>query len=258
MIFGDYYWSYLFIKKIQSNHNFEIILIVTSEKKEKTFVKLKEKNIEEKIELYESNNFEKIYKKLIKLKYDYILSVAYSRIFKGIILEKNYKKILNIHPSYLPERGGPDPVRNGIIEEDKYFGITLHLVNEKVDCGMIVSRYKFKNNQRDDTELILKKLAQKFFKSIFLDIVNLKKNNLKNIRQNKLISFAPRITEEQLLIRRTDTIDIIKKKIRATLPYKNLKIALDGKKLIIKKIIFEKKKHFTKFTLTEGHFYFYK
>lgn len=258
IIFGDYFWSYLFFEKIISNHNFDIKLFVTSKKKEKTFISSNKIKILKKTNLYESNNLINISKKLDNIKYDFIISVAYSKIFKGNFLKKNSMKILNIHPSFLPKRRGPDPIRNGIINNDKYFGVSLHIVERGIDSGMLISRYKLKNNKIDHTKFILNKLANKFFKLIFLDIINYKDNNLKCFKQNNLISFAPKISDNQLLIKKTDSLNLTKRKIRATLPYKNINLDYLGQKLTVKEISFNYKKNYTRFALKKGSIYYKK
>ena len=255
IIFGDYYWSYLFYEKVQLNQNFEIKLFVTSKKKEKTFISNKRKIIIKKTKLIESSNLDSICRKLDSINYDFILSIAYSKIFKGNILKRNFGKILNIHPSFLPLRRGPDPIRNGILKNDKNFGVSLHLVDSLIDSGKLISRYKLKNNQKDNTKLILDKFANKFFKYIFLDIINFSENKVKFFNQNNFNSFAPKITDDLLQISKKDSLNLIKRKIRATLPFRDIYLGDFGKRIKIKEISFKYKKNFTKFVLTRGSIY---
>ena len=255
IIFGDYYRSYLFFEKVKLNHNFEIKLFITSKKNERTFISNKKEIITKKTKLIESSNLDSICKKLDKINYDFIISIAYSKIFKGEILKRNFGKILNIHPSFLPRRRGPDPIRNGILKNDKNFGVSLHQVDRLIDSGKLISRYKLKNNQKDNTKLILDKFANKFFKYILLDIVNFSENKPKFFNQNDFYSYAPKITDDLLQISKRDSLNLIRRKIRATLPFRDIYLDNYGERIKIKEISFKYKKNFTRFVLTRGSIY---
>ena len=58
----------------------------------------------------------------------------------GIVSQKclKGKKILNAHPGIIPNSRGLDSFKWAILE-DKPLGVTLHYIDEKVDCGVIVS-----------------------------------------------------------------------------------------------------------------------
>ncbi len=48
------------------------------------------------------------------------------------------KKILNAHPGIIPNSRGLDSFKWAILE-DRMLGVTLHFIDEKVDCGEIVA-----------------------------------------------------------------------------------------------------------------------
>ncbi|MDE7175619.1 MAG: hypothetical protein K2N75_06210 [Helicobacter sp.] len=48
------------------------------------------------------------------------------------------KKILNAHPGIIPNSRGLDSFKWAILE-DRPLGVTLHYIDEKIDCGEIVS-----------------------------------------------------------------------------------------------------------------------
>jgi hypothetical protein len=53
------------------------------------------------------------------------------------------KKWLNFHPGPLPEMGGRNLAYNAIMEKRKYFGATIHWMNEKFDEGPIIECQRF-------------------------------------------------------------------------------------------------------------------
>ena len=52
----------------------------------------------------------------------------------------SFQYCLNIHPSYLPDHRGPEPVMWGLLDRQQAFGITLHMIDSRVDTGEIVSQ----------------------------------------------------------------------------------------------------------------------
>jgi len=52
------------------------------------------------------------------------------------------KGIVNIHPSLLPEYRGPTPVQTAILNRNKVSGVTLMLLDDKIDHGPIIDQQK--------------------------------------------------------------------------------------------------------------------
>ena len=105
-------------------------------------------------------NYElKILKKIKKYKISIICLAGYMKIIsKGFI--KNYgKKIINIHPSLLPEYKGLNTFSRVLKNNEKKTGCSVHFVNEKLDSGKIIIQKRFYIEKKDD-EYILKKKTQ--------------------------------------------------------------------------------------------------
>tara|TARA_Y100001970_G_scaffold294294_1_gene449953 strand:+ start:23347 stop:24195 length:849 start_codon:yes stop_codon:yes gene_type:complete len=238
VLFCDYPWSFEFIKKIIRYKSFIIVLVITSKKKNKTIIE-KNKNFfdQKKIKLHITNSDTEILKFLNKHNIDLGISIAYSKIFKKKLLLMFKKSLLNIHPSYLPFRKGPDPIRNGIIKDDKFFGITLHIIEEQIDTGDIISQYKILNDNKSNVKMVLDKLGKKYFSIIISDIKKFIYSSAKIKKQTKLTknSYSSRLIKKELIINNYDTLKIAVNKIRATLPYNNVYYRYKNKYLISKK-----------------------
>ena len=114
----------------------------------------------------------------IKINYQKFDSIV---IFKTkLIFTKNQlKKVkglkINFHTS-LPKYPGSNGVNYLIYNSDKYFGITVHEVNEKVDNGRIiyVEKERVKKNHLYIPKLLklIYELQTKVFKKIILNISN--------------------------------------------------------------------------------------
>lgn len=89
-------------------------------------------------------------------------------------------KIINIHPSLLPNYGGKGMygahVHNAVIKNQEIeSGISIHLVNEKYDEGRILFQACCELTPQDDADslaLKIHQLEQKYFPKIVEDYIN--------------------------------------------------------------------------------------
>jgi len=66
--------------------------------------------------------------------------VAYGKIIPKEVLNIFPKGVLNVHPSLLPHWRGADPIRAAILAGDKKIGVTVMLIDEKMDHGPILAQ----------------------------------------------------------------------------------------------------------------------
>tara|TARA_Y100000748_G_scaffold261889_1_gene230132 strand:- start:1403 stop:2335 length:933 start_codon:yes stop_codon:yes gene_type:complete len=78
---------------------------------------------------------------------DYAVSMNWATLIKPSTLDLFSKGILNIHPGDLPQYRGNATVNWAILNEEKKIGLTVHLMNEKLDEGPIVKKEFFKLNK---------------------------------------------------------------------------------------------------------------
>ena len=203
--------------------------------------KLLEKS-SKKFYYFESNKIgEKIHKKYLNLNYDYIFCFRSFYILKKNILKKVNKKAINFHPGP-PEYRGKGCVNYALYENSKFYGCTVHLINEKIDNGKIIDVKKFNINKKKSISEVLTKTYKTMFGLAISTIKNIKKNPdfVKNqILKNKNIKWSNKIKNLKDLnnfyhinknIKKNDFLN----KIRATdspkfKPY----IKLYGKKFIL-------------------------
>jgi len=75
---------------------------------------------------------------------DLIVVAAYGQILPKEVLEIPKYGCLNLHPSLLPRWRGPSPIQFTILNGDEETGVTIILMNEKMDQGPIIANSKFK------------------------------------------------------------------------------------------------------------------
>ena len=98
-----------------------------------------------------------------KMQPDICIVAAYGKIIPKEYLEIPKYGFLNIHPSLLPKYRGPSPIQAAILNGDKETGVTIILMDEKIDHGQIIAyeKLKIKNEKYKDLENRLTKLGGK-------------------------------------------------------------------------------------------------
>lgn len=91
---------------------------------------------------------------------DLIVVAAYGKIIPREVLEIPKHKAINVHPSLLPKFRGPSPIQNAILQGEKEIGITIMLMDDKVDHGDILNQTKTKIDPKDTTESLTKKIIE--------------------------------------------------------------------------------------------------
>jgi methionyl-tRNA formyltransferase len=94
------------------------------------------------------------------LKPNLIIVAAYSQIIPKNILDIPKFGCLNLHPSLLPKYRGPSPIQTAILNGDKITGITIMLMDEKIDHGPIISQKRIALILQENSQTLEKKLAQ--------------------------------------------------------------------------------------------------
>lgn len=99
---------------------------------------------------------ELVLEKLAGYKPDYIVLAGYMRILSGYFLSafkgENFFRVINIHPSLLPAFPGATAYQDAFNAGVKESGITIHLVDEKIDHGPILAQAAFPRHNSDDFE----------------------------------------------------------------------------------------------------------
>ncbi len=72
-------------------------------------------------------------------KFDLIALAGYMRILPPEVLELG--SFVNIHPSLLPAFKGKDAIKRAYLAGVKVSGVTVHWVENDVDCGKIIAQY---------------------------------------------------------------------------------------------------------------------
>lgn len=93
------------------------------------------------------------------LKPDLGIVAAYGQIIPKGVLEIPKYGFLNVHPSLLPKYRGSSPVQKAILNGDEETGVTIILLDEKMDHGPILTSDKFQFNKNTNYKELHNNLA---------------------------------------------------------------------------------------------------
>jgi len=79
---------------------------------------------------------------LINSNADVFVVAAYGAILSNEVLSIPSKGAINIHPSLLPKYRGASPIESAILRDDRDTGVSLMLMDEKMDHGPIIAQWK--------------------------------------------------------------------------------------------------------------------
>ncbi len=146
--------------------NSKVKIVISNKINSQGIKKAKKKNIKTKIinqSLYKTKtNFEKVLNNsLIDENVNFICLAGFMSILSPYFLNLWSNKIINIHPSLLPDFKGKNAVKQALEKKVKTAGCTVHFVDEGVDTGKIIDQEKVMISNNDDEEMLAKKILKK-------------------------------------------------------------------------------------------------
>ena len=139
-----------------------IKLIISSSKKAKGLRYSTQYNIEKKIVNFNNNFSEnKILNYINKKNIKFICLAGFMKILSKNFIKKFKGKIVNIHPSLLPNYKGLNTYKRALKNKEKFTGCTVHYVSAKLDSGKIILQKKVKIKKKDTVNSLKKKILKK-------------------------------------------------------------------------------------------------
>ncbi|MBI4120341.1 MAG: methionyl-tRNA formyltransferase [Parcubacteria group bacterium] len=93
-------------------------------------------------------------------KADIMILVAYGKLIPPEIFNLPPHKTVNIHPSLLPQLRGPSPIQTALLEGLKETGVSLMIIDEKIDHGPVISQETITIDDDDNYITLEAKLAE--------------------------------------------------------------------------------------------------
>lgn len=112
-------------------------------------------------------------KSIFNIKADLFICSGFKMILKKSFLQQNL--VINIHYSILPKYRGLHSVIWAVLNNEPFFGLSIHLMNEFIDDGPIIYQNKFRNKGQNSRQIVekcnthieknLSKIIKKFLKN---------------------------------------------------------------------------------------------
>ena len=175
-------------------------------------------------------NNKELVSQLKALSPDFLIVASYGKILPQEMLGIPKKGSLNVHPSLLPKYRGPSPIQSAILNGDKYTGVTIMQMNEKMDEGDILSTARVRISVKDNSHSLSEKLASLgstlIIQTIHLNFHNKLKPRLQN---SKLATYSKIIKKEDGLIDWKKPPENLSNMIRAYYPWPGVWTRFGGK-----------------------------
>lgn len=97
---------------------------------------------------------------LKQLKADLGILFIYGKILPKELLQVFPKGIIGIHPSLLPKLRGPSPISTAILSGEKQTGVSLYLLDEKIDHGPLLAQGAVPIENSDTNFTLLERCAE--------------------------------------------------------------------------------------------------
>lgn len=171
---------------------------------------------------------------LSELNADIFVVIAYGRILPQSILDIPPKGAVNVHGSLLPKYRGAAPINWAIINGDKQTGLSVIVMNTKMDAGDILGQ-KEVAIATDDTSISLRAKMMDVGPHLLLDVLSDIENGKANpVKQNESeVTAASKLTKEMGEIDWAKSAEEIYNLIRGLLPWPAAFCCCNDKKMKI-------------------------
>lgn len=128
-------------------------------KREIEFSPIKKLAVANNIEVFQPTKLREDYQKILDVKPDVIITCAYGQIVPKVLLDYPKYKCINVHASLLPKLRGGAPLNHAIIDGYEETGVTIMYMDETLDTGDMISKYKYDISNTDTYSVLVEKLS---------------------------------------------------------------------------------------------------
>lgn len=192
--------------------------------------------VAKKLAVFTPQRIEEIIYALEALKLDFLVLCSYGQKIGTEVLNLTKKFALNVHPSLLPKYRGATPIQAALRHGDEETGVTIMIMNDKIDCGDIVLVKQVKIEYSDDYLSLEERLAHTASYLLEDALIGLIDDKLKPLTQSQNgVSYCQRLRSEEGLIDFQKSAWELHNLIRALNPEPGTYTYFEGKRLKILK-----------------------
>lgn len=167
VFFGTPDFARVVLKRLLTIPEYEIAAVVTAPDKPKdrgqkiSQSPVKELAQQNKIKVFQPESVREagFISALKNLNADLFLTAAYGQILPAEILKMPRFGALNVHASLLPRHRGASPIQTALLEGDTQTGVSIILMNEKMDAGPVILQKEISIAPKETFQTLYNKLA---------------------------------------------------------------------------------------------------
>lgn len=184
--FGDGPWACHALEKIMATPEFAVVFIVP--RYENPDLTLKSIAEEYEIPFIENPdvNTQDFLNIINKFHADIFVSMSFNQILKLPIINYTDHGFINCHAGALPFYRGRNILNWALINGEKYFGITVHYVDEGIDTGDIMLQKFVEIDKSDNYKSVLQKSYHECSSLLLEALLLIYNDNVKRIKQSTI------------------------------------------------------------------------
>jgi phosphoribosylglycinamide formyltransferase 1 len=151
--------------KVEQLKNVEVVLLVSDRPEALAVQTAKKENIP--VFAFKAKDYpdkqayeERILEKLNGKRVDFIVLAGYMRLIGPVLLQAYGGRIINVHPSLLPDFKGKDAIGQALDYGVKVTGVTVHFVDEGMDTGPIIAQQVVEIDANETKETLITKIQE--------------------------------------------------------------------------------------------------
>lgn len=224
------------------DHKYNVIATYTQPPRKKGRGMLMQKSpvhelsLEHNIPVYHPKNLASLESidELKKLKPDLVVIMGYGLLLSKSILQTPLYGCINIHVSLLPRWRGAAPIEHTILNGDEKTGVSIFLLEEKLDAGPIIATQEIninKNINKGDLTSELNILGTVLLINTLPDLLDKKISAQK--QDETYATYAKKITPELRRINFNNEVNTVYNQIRAFAPKPSAWLAVNNERFNI-------------------------
>ena len=172
-----------------------------------------------------------------------IVLADFNEVISREILDIPKYGVINVHPSLLPKFRGPSPIVSAILAGEKKTGVSLILMNEKIDAGDILAQIHIRIKSRETAEQLKIRLAEISADLLAEAVPYYLAGEISPIKQKEEKATSTSIiskSDGELI--GNEAPEVVDRMVRALLPWPGVYQVVSGRKIFITKAHLDKEK----------------
>ncbi len=206
-------------------HGIEILLVISQPDKQVgrgrkvKYTSVKEAALKHNLQVFQPDDINAHVEIIKELEPDLIITCAYGQILSRELLDCAKIKAINVHASLLPKHRGGAPIHRAILNGDRYSGVTIMEMVEKMDSGNIFLQDKVEILKSDTLASLHNKLAILGSRLIVEAIPEIVSGVAGVVQDESQVTYSPNISKEERTIDFNSCALQIFNKVRAFNPF---------------------------------------